>query len=102
AALTAIAGSSAVVERGYVTYSNEAKIAMVGVPAALIRRDGAVSETVARIMAEGALERSPADIAVAITGIAGPDGGSPDKPVGLVHIAAARRSYATLHRRMSF
>ena len=76
AALTAVPGSSAVVERGYVTYSNEAKTAMVGVPAALITRDGAVSETVARAMAEGALERSPADIAVAITGIAGPAGGT--------------------------
>lgn len=102
AALTAIAGSSAVVERGYVTYSNEAKTTMVGVPAALIARDGAVSETVARAMAEGALERSPADIAVAITGIAGPAGGSAEKPVGLVHIAAARRGRATLHRRMLF
>jgi nicotinamide-nucleotide amidase len=102
AALTAVPGSSAVVERGYVTYSNAAKTAMVGVPEALIVRDGAVSETVARAMAEGALERSPADIAVAITGIAGPNGGSQEKPVGLVHLAAARREYATLHRRMLF
>ena len=102
AALTAVPGSSAVVERGYVTYSNEAKTTMVGVPAALITRDGAVSETVARAMAEGALERSPADIAVAITGIAGPAGGSAEKPVGLVHIAAARRGRATLDRRMLF
>lgn len=86
AALTAVPGSSAVVERGYVTYSNEAKTTMVGVPATLIARDGAVSETVARAMAEGALARSPADIAVAITGIAGPDGGSNGKPVGLVYI----------------
>ena len=102
AALTAVPGSSAVVERGYVTYSNEAKTTMVGVPAALITRDGAVSETVARAMAEGALERSPADIAVAITGIAGPAGGSAEKPVSLVHIAAARRGRATLDRRMLF
>ncbi|MET0482408.1 MAG: CinA family protein [Aestuariivirgaceae bacterium] len=102
AALTSVPGSSAVVERGYVTYSNAAKTEMVGVPEALIRRDGAVSETVARAMAEGALERSPADIAVGITGIAGPDGGTREKPVGLVHIAAARRNHATLHRRMLF
>jgi nicotinamide-nucleotide amidase len=102
AALTAVPGSSAVVERGYVTYSNESKTDLVGVPAALMARDGAVSETVARAMAEGALERSPVDIAVAITGIAGPDGGTTEKPVGLVHVAAARRGHATLHRRMLF
>ncbi|MDA8232216.1 MAG: CinA family protein [Magnetospirillum sp.] len=91
AALTAVPGSSAVVERGFVTYSNQAKTEMLGVPAALIAAFGAVSEQVARAMAEGALAHSPADLAVAITGIAGPGGGTADKPVGLVHFACARR-----------
>ena len=89
AALTSVAGSSAVVERGFVTYSNAAKVDLLGVPMALIERHGAVSEPVARGMAEGALARSPARVSVAVTGIAGPGGGSPDKPVGLVHFAAA-------------
>ena len=88
-ALTEIAGSSVVVDRGFVTYSNAAKTALVGVPAALIETNGAVSEPVARAMAEGALARSDAAVAVAITGIAGPGGGSEEKPVGLVHFAAA-------------
>lgn len=88
-ALTAIAGSSAVVERGFVTYSNAAKVDLLGVPMALIERHGAVSEPVARAMAAGALARSPAQVSIAVTGIAGPGGGSPDKPVGLVHFAAA-------------
>lgn len=88
-ALTAVAGSSAVVERGFVTYSNAAKTGMLGVPAALIDRHGAVSEAVARAMAEGALGRSAAQVSVAVTGIAGPGGGSAGKPVGLVHFAAA-------------
>ena len=88
-ALTAIAGSSAVVERGFVTYSNAAKAELLGVPAELIDRHGAVSEPVARAMAEGALVHSAAAVSVAVTGIAGPGGGSPDKPVGLVHFAAA-------------
>jgi len=88
-ALTGIAGSSTVVERGFVTYSNAAKADLLGVPMALIERHGAVSEPVARAMAEGALARSPAQVSVAVTGIAGPGGGSPDKPVGLVHFAAA-------------
>ncbi len=96
-ALTSIAGSSDVVERGFVTYSNEAKSELVGVPAALIQSHGAVSEQVARAMAEGGVQRSPADIAVAVTGVAGPDGGTRDKPVGLVHIAAARTGHDTLH-----
>ncbi len=95
AALTDIPGSSAVFERGFVTYSNQAKTEMLGVPAALIAEYGAVSEPVARAMAEGALVHSPADIAVAITGIAGPDGGCVEKPVGLVHFALARRGRAT-------
>jgi nicotinamide-nucleotide amidase len=89
AALTHVAGSSAVVERGFVTYSNEAKSALVAVPAALIAAHGAVSEPVARAMAEGAVANSRAAVSVAITGIAGPGGGSADKPVGLVHFAAA-------------
>ena len=89
AALTDVAGSSAVVERGFVTYSNAAKSGMLGVPAALIERHGAVSEPVARAMADGALAHSRARVSVAVTGIAGPGGGSPDKPVGLVHFAAA-------------
>ncbi len=87
--LTAVAGSSAVVERGFVTYSNAAKAELLGVPADLIEAQGAVSEAVARAMAEGALSRSKADVAVAVTGVAGPGGGSPAKPVGLVHFAAA-------------
>ena len=87
-ALTAVAGSSAVVERGFVTYSNAAKAELLGVPAELIDRHGAVSEPVARAMAEGALVHSAAAVSVAVTGIAGPGGGSPDKPVGLVHFAA--------------
>lgn len=91
AALTAIAGSSSVVDRGFVTYSNRAKTEMLGVPAALIAAHGAVSEEVARAMAQGALDHSVAHLAVAITGIAGPGGGGPDKPVGLVHFACAVR-----------
>jgi len=100
--LTAISGSSDVVERGFVTYTNESKTAMLGVPAALIAAHGAVSEPVARAMAEGALARSPADLAVAVTGIAGPTGGTPEKPVGLVHLAATRRGGAVLHERRIF
>lgn len=88
-ALTAIARSSAVVERGFVTYSNAAKSELLGIPAGLIDRHGAVSEAVARAMAEGALARSDAQVSVAVTGVAGPGGGSSDKPVGLVHFAAA-------------
>ena len=95
ATLTAIAGSSDVVDRGFVTYSNEAKTEMLGVPAELIARVGAVSEPVAKTMAEGALARSPAGVAVSVTGIAGPGGGSADKPVGLVWFGLARRGAAT-------
>lgn len=102
AALTAVPGSSAVVERGFVTYSNRAKTDLVGVSDALLRQHGAVSEQVARTMAEGALERSPADIAVSVTGVAGPDGGTAAKPVGLVHLACARRGFPTRHVRMLF
>jgi nicotinamide-nucleotide amidase len=97
ALLTEIAGSSAVVERGFVTYSNEAKTELVGVPADLIAAHGAVSEPVARAMAEGALAHSCVDVAVAITGIAGPGGATPTKPVGLVHFGLARRGAPVLH-----
>lgn len=102
AALTAVPGSSAVVERGFVTYSNEAKAEMLGVPMALINTHGAVSESVACAMAKGALAHSRAHVAVAITGIAGPDGGSTDKPVGLVHFAAASRDGGTIARHHVF
>lgn len=89
-ALTAIAGSSDVVEAGLVTYSNAAKTALLGVSPELLLTHGAVSEPVARAMAEGAIERSGAELSVAITGIAGPGGGSAEKPVGLVWFATAR------------
>lgn len=102
ALLTEIAGSSDVVERGFVTYSNAAKHELLGVPAAMLAALGAVSEPVARAMAEGALARSAADVAVAITGVAGPGGGSAAKPVGLVHLAAARRGSVVLHRECRF
>jgi nicotinamide-nucleotide amidase len=91
ALLTEIPGSSAVVERGFVVYANEAKQEMLGVSPELIAEHGAVSAETARAMALGALAHSHADIAVAITGVAGPDGGTPQKPVGLVHFACARK-----------
>jgi nicotinamide-nucleotide amidase len=90
AALTAIAGSSDVVDRGFVTYSNEAKNQMIGVPMRLIETHGAVSEQVAAAMAAGALARSRAVVAVSVTGVAGPAGGSAEKPVGLVWFGLAR------------
>ena len=96
-ALTEVPGSSDAFERGFVTYSNEAKHELLGVPEELLGQFGAVSEPVARAMAEGAAEASGADAAVSATGIAGPDGGTDTKPVGLVHIAAARRGHPTLH-----
>jgi nicotinamide-nucleotide amidase len=102
AALTDVPGSSAVLERGFITYSNEAKAEMLGVPIGLTRDPGAVSEPVARAMAEGALTNSRADIAVSITGVAGPGGGSPEKPEGLVHFACARKGAATMHVRIEF
>jgi nicotinamide-nucleotide amidase len=102
AALTAIAGSSDVVERGFVTYSNEAKAEMLGVPARLIASVGAVSAEVARAMAEGALARSPADVALSVTGIAGPGGGTAAKPVGLVFLGAQRRGGAPVVERHVF
>jgi nicotinamide-nucleotide amidase len=97
ATLTEIPGSSDVVERGFVTYSNAAKETMLGVPAATLERFGAVSRETAEAMAHGALAHSPADLAVSITGIAGPGGGSPGKPVGLVHFAAAGRGTLLVH-----
>jgi nicotinamide-nucleotide amidase len=97
-ALTEIAGSSAVVLCGFVTYSNEAKQTMLGVPAEMLAAHGAVSRPTAQAMAEGALAHSPADLAVAITGIAGPGGGSAEKPVGLVHFAGAARAGARIAR----
>lgn len=100
--LTEIAGSSDVFERGFVTYSNQAKQQLLGVPEILLIQHGAVSEEVARAMAQGALAHSEADLAVAVTGIAGPGGGSPQKPVGLVHIAAARKGGTILHRECRF
>jgi nicotinamide-nucleotide amidase len=102
ASLAAVPGASVAFERGFITYSNEAKIEMLGVAADLIAEHGAVSRPVALAMAEGALAHSPADIAVAVTGIAGPDGGTPEKPVGLVHIAAARRNGERLHQEKRF
>jgi nicotinamide-nucleotide amidase len=95
--LTEIAGSSAVVERGFVTYSNEAKSELLGVPPELIEVHGAVSEAVARSMADGALSHSHADVAVAITGIAGPGGATATKPVGLVHFGLAVQGRPTEH-----
>ncbi len=94
--LTEVPGSSAVVERGFVTYSNAAKTELLGVESALLARHGAVSEEVARAMAEGALARAPVDIAVSVTGIAGPDGGTVEKPVGLVYVAVAGTGSTTL------
>lgn len=98
AALTSSPGSSNVLDRGYVTYSNAAKIADLDVAVELIENHGAVSEEVARAMAKGAAETANVDVALAVTGIAGPGGGSPQKPVGLVHIAVAHRGGKMLHR----
>ena len=100
--LTEIAGSSDVVERGFVTYSNEAKIEMLGVPEATLIAHGAVSEATARAMADGALARSRAAFAISITGIAGPGGGTAEKPVGLVHFACAAIGRPTVHAERRF
>lgn len=102
ACLTEVPGSSDVLERGFVTYSNDAKIQMLGVPAEFIDRFGAVSEQVACAMAEGALTHSRADIAVSVTGVAGPGGGSAEKPVGLVCFAVARRDDAAKPSRQTY
>jgi nicotinamide-nucleotide amidase len=101
-AICSIAGASDVFERGFVTYSNRAKQELLGVPGDLIADLGAVSEPVARMMAEGALEASNAHLAVAITGVAGPGGGTPMKPVGTVHIATARSNERLMHRQELF
>ena len=98
AALTEIAGSSDVFDRGFVTYSNQAKLTMLGVPAVVLEQNGAVSRETAEAMARGALERSGADIAAAVTGVAGPGGGTAQKPVGLVHFAAGDWSGRLVHR----
>ena len=102
ATLTAIPGCSDCFERGFVTYSNVSKSELLGVPAWLIERHGAVSEDVARAMAGGALTHSRATLAVSVTGIAGPDGGTEDKPVGLVHFAAGRRDEPIVHQMALF
>ncbi|MGA1804354.1 CinA family protein [Rhizobium sp. HT1-10] len=101
-ALTDIAGSSAVVDRGFVTYTNTAKMEMLGVQAATLAAYGAVSRETALQMVQGALFRSRAALAVAVTGIAGPGGGSVDKPVGLVHLAARSLDGKILHREMRY
>lgn len=100
--LTAIPGSSTVVERGFVTYSNEAKTELVGVDPAAIARCGAVSRRVAEAMASGALDRAPVDLTASITGVAGPGGGTAAKPVGLVYIGAARRGRDAIVRENRF
>lgn len=102
ALLTEIPGASDVFGRGFVTYSNQAKQDLLGVPAATLRQHGAVSEAVARLMAEGAVRNSTAQMSVAVTGIAGPGGGTDAKPVGLVHIAVARAGEPTMHRECRF
>jgi nicotinamide-nucleotide amidase len=102
ALLTDFPGSSSVVECGFVTYSNEAKAAMIGVRPELIAEHGVVSREVALAMARGALGQSKADVSVSVTGIAGPGGGTVEKPVGLVHIAAARRGCEPVHRECRF
>jgi len=102
ALLTEIPGSSDVVDRGFVTYSNEAKQDLLDVPSDLLEAHGAVSEPVCRAMALGALMNSRAELCVAVTGIAGPGGGSPEKPVGLVYIAAARRAGDVIVREYRF
>lgn len=101
-ALTDIPGSSDVIDRGFVTYSNDAKRAMLGVEASTLTNFGAVSKETATAMAIGALERADVDLAVAITGIAGPGGATPGKPVGLVHFAAAARDGRIIHREHRF
>ncbi len=102
AALTAIAGSSDVVERGFVTYSNEAKMELLGVSADTIAAHGAVSAQTAASMARGAVARAPIDLAVSITGVAGPGGGTPQKPVGLVYLGVARKDGAARVERRIF
>jgi nicotinamide-nucleotide amidase len=101
-ARTEIAGSSDVVDRGFITYSDAAKHEMLGVPAEILDRHGAVSRETAEAMATGTLAHAPVDLAVAVTGVAGPGGGSVAKPVGLVHFAAAARDGRLIHRERRF
>lgn len=100
-AITSVSGSSSILYGGFVTYANRAKTEMVGVPAHLIEKHGAVSEPVARAMAEGARRKAGVDLAIAVTGIAGPTGGSTDKPIGLVHFGLALEDI-TIHREERF
>lgn len=102
ACLTSVGGSSSVVDRGFITYTNEAKAELLGVPTILIATHGAVSEPVARQMALGILARTRVDIALSVTGIAGPTGGTATKPVGLVYLGAARRGRSALVERHLF
>jgi nicotinamide-nucleotide amidase len=102
AALTAIAGASDVVERGFVTYSNESKIELLGVPAETISVHGAISAEAAAAMARGAVLRAGVDLAVSVTGVAGPGGGTPQKPVGLVYLGVARKDGAARVERRIF
>ena len=102
ALLTEVPGSSGMVERGFVTYSNAAKTELLGVSGDMIARHGAVSEEVARAMADGALSRTPAHIALSVTGIAGPDGGTAEKPVGLVYLGVAAKGEETQVRECRF
>ena len=100
--LTAVSGASKVLHCGYVTYTNQSKINLLGVSANTLTEHGAVSEIVSISMANGVIERGDADISVSVTGIAGPSGGSIEKPVGLVHISTARKNYKPLHERHLF
>ncbi|MCC2096325.1 MAG: CinA family protein, partial [Hyphomicrobiales bacterium] len=100
--LTAIPGSSDVVDRGFVTYTNQAKTDCLGIPAAILEIKGAVSAETAEAMATGALKASPAGVSVSITGVAGPGGGSAEKPVGLVQFGSARRDGKVVLREMRF
>jgi nicotinamide-nucleotide amidase len=100
--LTEVPGTSSILDRGFITYSNQAKEDMVGVSAATLKSHGAVSRETAEEMARGALTHAPVDLAVSVTGIAGPDGGSAEKPVGLVHFAAASRSGVLIHAEKRF
>jgi len=100
--LTSISGASDVLKFGFVTYTNQAKINLLGVSASTLNKHGAVSEIVSRSMANGAIRPGNADISVSVTGIAGPGGGSNEKPIGLVHISVARNHFHTLHERYLF
>lgn len=100
--LSEVPGASSILDRGYVTYSNEAKHDMLGVPREVLARHGAVSRETAEAMVRGVLGRSRIDLAVSVTGIAGPDGGSAGKPVGLVHFAAATRTGKLAHAEMRY